>query len=158
MHVVKNIYHYSTLLANKNSRMKWSLPSSDLFTAVSASSPAHLCSCDMNSTAVRGAIHARAIYLLCICALGSAWQKPYQKRERSVKSGADVLFSNCWPGDDLIFVRIVMFNSWRYLIDFRDSSGDEDRSSMRRCHCARKSHLFNTTIDKNTLFSLPMKV
>ena len=32
-------------------------------------------------------------HLLCICALGSAWQKPYQKLERVVKSGADVLFA-----------------------------------------------------------------
>ena len=72
---------------------------------IPASSPALSYCCDVNSTAVRVASHACAIYLLCICALGSAWQKPYQKLERSVKSGADVLFSNCWPGDDIIFVR-----------------------------------------------------
>ena len=37
-------------------------------------------------------------------------------------------------------------NFWRYLNAFSGSSGYGDRRLTRRCHRARKRHLFNTTI------------
>ena len=45
-------------------------------------------------SAWRGRVMRARSLLICICALRSAWQKPYQKLERIVKSRADVLFSN----------------------------------------------------------------